>query len=129
MRAPRDIQEAAWLAVPGHFPATREWSSRAYTQLARLMLHRRDDDRLRAFAAEIDRWNGAQTHEKELANIIRAGAKALEGDIDGVLQDFDQTIMPGKLADPALLELSLEVTEPGRSRWRAWGGRRIRTTR
>jgi eukaryotic-like serine/threonine-protein kinase len=31
IRAPKDSLEVAWLAVPGHFPASREWASRAYT--------------------------------------------------------------------------------------------------
>src|SRR6185437_12849375 len=48
VRAPREIEEAAWLAVPGHFPGSRDWASRAYTQLARHLLRRRDTDRLRA---------------------------------------------------------------------------------
>ena len=110
VRAPREVQEAAWLAVPGHFPTSRDWASRAYTQLARLLLIRRDADRLKIFADEITHWNGAQTHEKELADVIRAGVNALEGDLDGVLADFGSRVDPGKITDPALLELSLEVT-------------------
>jgi serine/threonine-protein kinase len=111
LRASKDDEEAAWLAVPGHFPSSREWSARAYTQLARRLLLRHDADRLRVFAAEIERWDGAQTHEKELANVIRAGVKALAGDLDGVLDDFRAAIEPIKLTDPALLELCLEVTD------------------
>jgi len=110
VRAPREVQEAAWLAVPGYFPASRDWSSRAYTQLARQMLTRREADRLRVLAEEIARWEGAQTHEKELADVIRAGVEALDGDLDGVLNEFATRVDPAKITDPALLGLSLEVT-------------------
>lgn len=112
VRAPRETLDAAWLAVPGHFPALRDWASRAYTQFARLLLLRGDAERLKVFAEEIDRWEGAQTHEKELANVIRAGVKALTGDLDGVLNDFDvNRIDTAKLTDPALVELCLQVTD------------------
>ncbi len=112
VRAPREIQDAAWLAVPGYFPSSRDWASRAYTQLARHLLLHHDADRLRVFAAEVDRWGGDHTHEKELAAIIRAGVHALEGELDSVLADFsDPRADPAKLTDPALLELSLEVAD------------------
>lgn len=110
VRAPKDLQEAAWLAVPGHHPGHREWASRAYTQLARRLLIRHDADRLRVFAEEIERWDGGQTREKELAAVIRAGVKALDGDLEGVLADFDRRVLPDKLTDPALLGLSFDVT-------------------
>jgi serine/threonine-protein kinase len=102
------MQDAAWLAVPGNFPRSREWSSRAYTQLARLLFGRRDAERLDVLADEITRWEGGQAHEKELANVIRAGVKALRGDMDGVIEDFNQHD-PSKLTDPALLALSLDI--------------------
>jgi serine/threonine-protein kinase len=111
VRAPKEVQEAAWLAVPGHFPNSREWASRAYTQLARLLLVRHDVDRLRALAEEVDRWEGGQTHEKELAAIIRAGAKALDRDLEGVLADFKERVRYQDLTDPALIGLSVEVTD------------------
>jgi len=112
IRAPKDALEAAWLAVPGHFPGSREWSSRAYTQLARLLFLRHDAERLRVLAEEIDHWDGAQTHEKELATVIRAGVDALDGDLDGVLADFDPARLDAsRITDPALLELCLEVTD------------------
>ena len=75
------------------------------------MLIRHDADRLRVLAEEIARWDGAQTHEKELADVIRAGVEALDGDLDGVLNEFAGRVDPAKLTDPALLELSLEVTD------------------
>jgi serine/threonine-protein kinase len=111
LRAPKDEMEAAWVAVPGHFPAYREWASRAYTQLARLLLRRHDAERLQALADEIERWEGAQTHEKELAHIARTGAQALQNDLDGVLRSLNKSVFDaGKITDPALLELCLEVT-------------------
>ena len=113
LRAPVDGQEAAWLAVPGHFPTMREWAARAYVQLVRRLVRRADPERLRALAADIERWQEAKTHEKLLAGIARAGAEAAEGDIEGVL-DFlgkDKRVDPNNLIDPALIELCLEVTE------------------
>lgn len=111
LRAPVDGQEAAWLAVPGHFPGSREWASRAYVQLARRLVRRSDPERLRALAADIERWQDAKTHERLLAGIARAGAEAAEGDIEGVLEVFNTRVDPGKLIDPALIELCLEITE------------------
>ncbi len=103
--------EAAWLAVPGHFPASRDWSSCAYVQLGRLLLRRHDGERLRVLAAEIARWNPDVTHERELAEILQAGVKALNGDVAGVIDDFNGNgrLNHRSLIDPALLELSLEV--------------------
>ena len=37
LRVSSDDQEAAWLAVPGHFPGERPWTTQAYIQLARLL--------------------------------------------------------------------------------------------
>jgi serine/threonine-protein kinase len=105
-----DEREAAWLAVPGRFSSSREWASRAYTQLARHLLRRRDVDRLRALAGEIDQWADGQTHDKELAAVTRAGVLAVEGDLDGVLNALRQPVELKNLTDPALLELCLEVT-------------------
>jgi serine/threonine-protein kinase len=110
IRAPKDLQEAAWLAVPGHFPGSRDWGSRAYTQLARHLLLRGDAERLKVLAEELDRWNGSHTHEKELAEVIRAGVDALEGELDDVLNGLRTRVNPKNLTDPALLELCLEVT-------------------
>ena len=113
LRAPRELREAAWLAVPGYFPAAREWPARSYTQLARGYLQQHDSDRLAALADEIEHWDGSKEHEKNLAHIMRTGAKALDHDLDGVIADFDQRD-PSKLTDPALLGLCLEVTEQAR---------------
>jgi serine/threonine-protein kinase len=111
LSAPRELREAAWLAVPGYFPHSREWISRAYNQLARDLLRAHDGERLEAFASEVERWDGRQTHEKELSLISRVGVNALKGDLDGVITGLTGPIDPNALTDPALLELSLEVTE------------------
>jgi serine/threonine-protein kinase len=107
--AGRSDEEAAWIAVPGYFPASREWSSRAYTQLARWLLRHQDAKKLAALGHEIARGHNAHTHDKELADIIQAGVEALEGDLDGVIRDFNEKLQPHSLTDPALMELSLEV--------------------
>src|SRR5262249_37038769 len=85
LHVPKTDQEAAWLAVPGHFPSSREWASKAYIQLARELLRRRDIDRLRAFAAELARWNPDRMNEQELAVIVRAAVDALDGKVEDVI--------------------------------------------
>ena len=60
LSVPADDQEEAWLAVPGHHQSSREWASRAYTQLARVLLRRHDAERLAVFAEEIEHWEGAK---------------------------------------------------------------------
>ncbi len=109
--APADQREAAWLAVPGKWPGSKDWAARSYTQLARHLLSRNDADRLRAFAAEIDHWENGQTHEKELADVIRAGVCALDKDLDGVIDAFKGKANPENLTDPALIELGLKVID------------------
>jgi serine/threonine-protein kinase len=111
LRASTADQEAAWIAVPGYFPDARDWAARAYIQLARTLLRRRDAARLKVFAEEIARWNSAQSyeHEKELVTIVQAAAKAIGGDLEGVIVVL-KTLDVGATVDPALLELSAEVT-------------------
>ncbi|SIO57785.1 serine/threonine protein kinase [Singulisphaera sp. GP187] len=104
-------QEGAWLAVPGNFPSAREWASKAYIQLARELLRRKDADRLRAFAAELSRWNTDRMHEQELAVIVQAAVDALDGKVEDVIAGLgSKNLDPKTVIDPALLELSLEVT-------------------
>jgi serine/threonine-protein kinase len=111
LRASSADQEAAWVAVPGYFPASRAWASQAYIQLARVLLRRHDAERLRVFATEIKRWNANQglEHEHELVTIIQAATKALDGDQEGVIKELNKLDLPSTL-DAALLELALEVT-------------------
>jgi len=111
LQVARIAQEAAWLAVPGHFPNSREWTSQAYIQLARELLRRQDVDRLRVFAAELDRWNPDRMHEHELAVIVKAAVDALDEKVEDVIAKLSSDNLPLKtVIDPALLELSLEVT-------------------
>jgi eukaryotic-like serine/threonine-protein kinase len=109
LRASRADQEAAWIAVPGFFPASRAWISQAYIQLARVLLRRHDAERLRVFATEIGRWNATQEHEKELVTIIQAAANAIDGDQEGTIVELEKLHLSSTI-DPALLELALEVT-------------------
>jgi serine/threonine-protein kinase len=111
IRAPNEELEAAWLAVPGYFETSqREWTYRAYAQIARMLVVRRDLDRLDAFAQELAHWEGGKGQEKQLADIMTAGVSALKGDLGEVLDIFVNRVPPVKLTDPALVELSLEVT-------------------
>ena len=111
LQASRSDQEAAWLAVPGYFPEARDRTAQAYIQLARSLSRHRDAERLRVFAAEIARWNAATAHEheKELVTIVQAAAKAIDGDLEGVIVAL-KSLDPGTIIDPALLELAVEVT-------------------
>ncbi len=109
LRASHADQEAAWIAVPGFFPASRAWVSQAYIQLARVLLRRHDAERLRVFATEIGRWNATQEHEKELVTIIQAAANAIDGDQEGTIVELEKLHLSSTI-DPALLELALEVT-------------------
>jgi serine/threonine-protein kinase len=108
-RAQPEEAEAAWVAVAGYHPRSHEWIAQSYIQLARHLLRNRDADRLTPFAQEIGRWSEKE-HEQELAAIIQAGVKALNGDVEGVTRDFEQTVKPSSLVDPALAELGAEVT-------------------
>jgi len=109
VQAPAGSRVAAWLAVPGHYPAAREWSSRAYNQVARRLFRDRDASRLSVFAAELAKMD--RDHEKKLAVILGVAAAVLAGDPEKVVSVFG----PGAqlvetLTDPAFAELSLEIT-------------------
>ena len=79
---PRLLPRVARLGLAGLHPARPP-----------LLLPRHDADRLRVFADEIDRWNGAQHRtRRSWPTIIQAAVKALDGDLDGVLADFDQRL-------------------------------------
>ncbi len=101
-------REAAWLAVPGYFARDHEWSARAYDQLARRLFRDRDADRLRVFAAELDKMGRA--HEKQLAQVVAVGAEVLEGDAQEAINVFLQGNFIVSLTDPALAELAMEIT-------------------
>jgi serine/threonine-protein kinase len=112
LRASRADQEAAWIAVPGYFPAARGWVAQAYIQLARVLLRQHDAQRLRVFATEIERWNyahQAHEHENELVTILQAATRAVDGDREGVIMVLNKLDLPATI-DAALLELALEVT-------------------
>ncbi len=112
LRVSNDDQEAAWLAVPGHFPRERPWTTQAYIQFARLLLRRHDVPGLKALATEIEHWEDKITPEKDLAAIIRTALAFFEeGDLDGVIKHFNSPGSLSSLYDPALVELSIEIIE------------------
>jgi hypothetical protein len=110
-----DDPEAAWLAVPGYFPTgpSAEWSSRAYTQLARHLLRHNDADRLEGLAADLER--SKREHNQALGRIARAAAAALRDDAQEVNSQLS-SLSPEKL-DASLAEFALEaVLRAGRGR-------------
>jgi hypothetical protein len=106
VHAPPGIREAAWVAVPGYFPRDHEWSSRAYDQLARRLLRDRDADRLRVFAAELNKIGRA--HENQLAQVAAVGAEVIDGDVQQAINAFSPGFIQS-LTDPGLSELAIEV--------------------
>ncbi len=111
LRVSSDDQEAAWLAVPGHYPGQKPWTTHAYVQLARLLLRRHDVPGLKALATDIEHRE-TNTSEKDLVAVIHTALALFEeGDLDGVIKNYN---LPGSLSglfDPALVELSIEIME------------------
>ncbi len=98
--------EAAWLAVPGYFPENRAWASKAYIQLAREWFRRGDRDRLEALQRALQ---AAPSYaDQALPRILQAAAALLRGDIEGMLNRY-QEIAIDEQQNPALNELSLEL--------------------
>ena len=77
-------------------------------------MRHQDLDRLRVLAAELARWNPDRLHEKELATIVQAAVDTLDGKVEEVISALGPLVSkstdPSPVVDPALLELSLEVT-------------------
>jgi serine/threonine-protein kinase len=107
IQAPSTEREAAWLAVPGHFPQAKEWTSRAYTQLTRVLFREREAARLKSLARELERLD--RGHEKRLAEIAEVAGRTLDQDPEGVIGLFTPAFTIS-MTDPGLAELSLEVT-------------------
>jgi serine/threonine-protein kinase len=115
LRVSGDDQEAAWLAVPGHFPGERPWTTHAYVQLARLLLRRQDVPGLKALATDIENREGTITSERDLVSVIRTALALFEeGDLDGVIKNFNTPGALSSLYDPALVELSIEIMAEAR---------------
>jgi hypothetical protein len=111
LRAPREEQVAAFLAVPGIFPHSHDQLSKAYTQLARIWYRDSNLDALRALQSELTSWKSAKTHEQELVAIVRIAVNLREIDMDGVVEGL-KGLARDKISDmydPALVELSLEI--------------------
>ena len=98
---------AAWVAVAGNFPQAKDWIARAHTQIARTLFRERDTMRLRSFGVELERLD--RPHEKRLGEIVTAALGALEGDVEGAINLFTFNFTD-TLTDPAVAELSLEIT-------------------
>jgi eukaryotic-like serine/threonine-protein kinase len=111
IQAPRDEWVAAFLAVAGYFPRSRETISKAYTQLARIWHRRSDVDALRALDADLAHWSGAQKHDQKLGEVIRIAVKLKNRDFEGVVEGMNALTKDdvAEIYDPALVELSLEV--------------------
>jgi|GEM_PF-903355 len=102
---------AAWLAVPGYFPRSYEWSSAAYLQLGRILYRERDGKRMRALAGDIAQWKSKQTRDEELVEILEAADALLKRDVDGVIERvsriLDRTDRP--VSDPGLIDFCVEI--------------------
>jgi serine/threonine-protein kinase len=120
IRAAEDDRTAAWLAVPGRFPADQEWVSPAYLQVARRFYRERDLDRLGALKDELSAWPGAKTADQELGQIVDTALKLCHKDYEGVLKGI--TLVTGMdervkglareeptLYDPGRLEFCVEI--------------------
>jgi serine/threonine-protein kinase len=110
--SPQSGRDAAWLAVPGYFPTDRDWTSKAYIQLARDLLRRGDAGRLQALAAELGSIDSVAA--RATARVAQAAAHALRGEGEEVLASFQGLNLDTR--DPALNELSLEVVLRARER-------------
>ena len=94
--APRRRPEAAWLAVPGYFPSSREWASPAYIQLAAWLYRRRDVDRLTALRRR-DRRAGRRRRPRRrgAGRDHQAGASSCStSDLDGVIEEHEPSLEP-----------------------------------
>lgn len=102
---------AGWLAVPGYFPRSYEWSSAAYLQLGRVLHRERDGERMAALAREISGWKSKQTRDEELVEILEAAGSLAKRDVDGVIERLshilDRNDRP--VSDPGLIDFCVEI--------------------
>jgi serine/threonine-protein kinase len=104
--APEAEREAAWLAVPGRFPRSHEWSSKAYVQLVRTLFRHRDTERLDGLGAELAR--STNSHDRKLSHVALAAAAALRDESEELVEQLNELDI-AKL-DPPLAEIALEAT-------------------
>jgi serine/threonine-protein kinase len=111
VEAPAEEWVSACLAVPGNFPHSHEHSSKAYTQLARILYRRCDLDGLVALESELSRWKNAKKHDQELVDVVRIAIKLRKADFEGVVEGFKNLTRDGMtdMYDAALVEMSLEI--------------------
>jgi hypothetical protein len=100
-----DQREAAWLAVPGYFPTEHQWSTRAYTQYARLLFRSRDAERLELLGKELARA-ADRSSDQILAPVVRGAVLALRHEYSGVVKEMEPR---NEMLEPGEVELSLEV--------------------
>lgn len=110
-RAPIARRDAAWLAVPGHYPQAQEWASRAYVQLARDLLRFGDSERLDALAADLAR--SPREHDKLLAQVAEVAASALRDDPQEVVSRLSKVSLA--TIDPSLAEVCAEAVQHARA--------------
>jgi serine/threonine-protein kinase len=104
-KAPEAEREAAWLAVPGYFPGSKEWREKAYIQLTRTLYRHHDRDRLASLSEELAADGRFQ--QPELAKVAGAASAALSNDPGDLLESFATTNV--EHMSPALAEICLEV--------------------
>jgi serine/threonine-protein kinase len=111
VEAPREEWVSACLAVPGYFPHSHEYTSKAYTQLARILYRRCDLDALVALESELARWKDAKKHDQELVDVVRIAIKQRKADYEGVVEGL-RNLTRDELTDvydAALVEMCLEI--------------------
>jgi len=111
LQAPREDWVPAFLAVPGYFPHSHEVISKAYTQLARILCHRGDQDALVALESDLSQWKEAKGYDQELIHVVHIAIMLGKEDWKEVVEGFKKLTRDEvpEMYDPALVELSLEI--------------------
>ncbi|WP_165070484.1 protein kinase domain-containing protein [Paludisphaera rhizosphaerae] len=109
--APPSRLAAAWLAVPGYFPDSYDWSSAAYLQLGRFLYRERDPERIETLAQELRGWRSKQSRDEQLADLLEISGMLLRGDVDGLINSLNRTVdvKDRVLSDPGLIDFGVEV--------------------
>ncbi len=115
LAAPPRRLAAAWLAVPGYFPESREWISPAYLQLGRTLYRERDAERVAALAGDVRAWRERQTRDEQLADVLEAGEALLRRDVDGVVGRVRRILesRDRPLSEPGLIDFCVEIVADG----------------
>jgi serine/threonine-protein kinase len=110
-QAPADDWAPACLAVPGYFPHAHEQISKAYTQLARILYRRGDQEGLAALESELAQWKDAKGDDQDLIHVVRIAIKLGKADFAEVMKEFRKLTREAvpDMYDPAVVEMSLEI--------------------